>query len=115
MAGRYGTSSTAQLPVGMNGHALARMYQPQPWKAAAACSGVDPDLFYPEWPPTAESRDQAAEAKRVCRACPVRLECLAYALATGEELGIWGGLNERERRRVRRLMVLVRKQPAAVA
>lgn len=60
------------------------------------CKGVDPDLFFPErGQPTAEPR-------RVCRGCVVRSECLEYALVNGEKFGIWGGLSERERRRLRR-------------
>lgn len=48
-------------------------------------------------------RSQATrEAKAICRGCPVRRECLAYALANREPFGIWGGCSERERRRLRR-------------
>ena len=57
---------------------------------------VDPDLFFPE------RGASTREAKEVCRACVVRQECLEYALANGEKFGIWGGMSERERRRVRR-------------
>jgi WhiB family transcriptional regulator, redox-sensing transcriptional regulator len=60
------------------------------WQDAANCLGVDPDLFFPE------------RAKEVCKGCVVRGECLEYALANGEKFGIWGGLSERERRRLRR-------------
>jgi WhiB family redox-sensing transcriptional regulator len=105
MAGRYGTSATATLPVGLNGHPLARIARPQPWKARAACGGVDPALFYPDWPPNAEARRQAQSAKAICAGCDVRLECLVFALSTGEELGIWGGTNQYERRALRRLIV----------
>ena len=66
------------------------------WQERANCLGVDPDLFFPE------RGASTREAKGVCRGCEVRAECLEYALAHGEKFGIWGGLSERERRRVRR-------------
>ena len=66
------------------------------WQDYANCLGVDPDLFFPE------RGASTREAKEVCRGCVVREECLEYALANGEKFGIWGGLSERERRRIRR-------------
>jgi WhiB family redox-sensing transcriptional regulator len=66
------------------------------WQDQANCLGVDPDLFFPE------RGASTREAKEVCRGCVVRGECLEYALANGEKFGIWGGLSERERRRLRR-------------
>lgn len=66
------------------------------WQDAANCLGVDPDLFFPE------RGASTREAKEVCRGCVVRLDCLEYALVNGEKFGIWGGLSERERRRLRR-------------
>jgi WhiB family redox-sensing transcriptional regulator len=63
------------------------------WKDQAACRGEDPELFF------VERGDDAGEAKRICRECPVRLRCLEYALAIKEKHGIWGGLGEHERRR----------------
>ena len=68
----------------------------QEWRKLANCLGVDPDLFYPD------RGASTREAKNVCRGCVVREECLEYALSTGEKFGIWGGLSERERRRIRR-------------
>ena len=65
------------------------------WWAQAACIGVDAELFFPE------RGDSTKEAKEVCRTCFVRQECLEYALANLEKFGIWGGLSERERRKVR--------------
>jgi WhiB family redox-sensing transcriptional regulator len=62
----------------------------------ANCLGCDPDLFFPA------RGESCADAKAVCRGCRVRVECLEYALALGEKHGIWGGLSERERRRLRR-------------
>ena len=69
---------------------------PEPWMVDAACTSVDPELFFPT---RGESVD---EAKAVCRGCPVRGECLEYALGRGEKYGLWGGASERERRRMRR-------------
>ena len=73
------------------------------WQERANCLGVDPDLFFPE------RGASTREAKSVCRGCEVRAECLEYALAHGEKFGIWGGLSERERRRVRRQRALERR------
>ena len=80
-----------------------------PWKQSANCLGVDPDLFFPE------RGASTREAKRVCSACVVREECLEYALANGEKFGIWGGMSERERRRVRRERALARRQAGEAA
>ena len=66
------------------------------WQRFANCLGVDPDLFFPE------RGASTREAKDVCRACVVRVDCLEYAITNGEKFGIWGGLSERERRRIRR-------------
>jgi WhiB family redox-sensing transcriptional regulator len=66
------------------------------WHDHANCLGVDPDLFFPE------RGASTREAKEVCRGCEVRYDCLEFALQNGEKFGIWGGLSERERRRIRR-------------
>jgi len=66
------------------------------WHDRANCLGVDPDLFFPE------RGASTREAKEVCRGCEVRHDCLEFALQNGEKFGIWGGLSERERRRIRR-------------
>ena len=77
------------------------------WQEEANCLGVDPDLFFPE------RGASTREAKGVCRGCEVRVECLEYALQHGEKFGIWGGLSERERRRVRRQRALERRRIAS--
>ncbi len=77
------------------------------WQTAANCLGVDPDLFFPE------RGASTKEAKSVCQGCVVREDCLEYALANGEKFGIWGGLSERERRRIRRQRALDRAAEAA--
>jgi WhiB family redox-sensing transcriptional regulator len=66
------------------------------WRSLAACRQADPELFFPDAP--ADSR-QAAEALSFCAGCPVRAECLDFALRHGIADGIWGGLAEDERKR----------------
>ena len=65
------------------------------WRLDALCAETDPEAFFPE------KGGSTREAKRVCTGCTVRAECLEFALANDERFGIWGGLSERERRRVR--------------
>lgn len=66
------------------------------WQERALCAQTDPEAFFPE------KGGSTREAKRVCLSCDVRAECLEYALAHDERFGIWGGLSERERRRLKR-------------
>ncbi len=66
------------------------------WQQRALCAQTDPEAFFPE------KGGSTREAKRVCLSCDVRVECLEYALAQDERFGIWGGLSERERRRMKR-------------
>ncbi|GAA3244779.1 WhiB family transcriptional regulator [Pseudonocardia petroleophila] len=66
------------------------------WQERALCAQTDPEAFFPE------KGGSTREAKRICGGCDVRAECLDYALAHDERFGIWGGLSERERRRLRR-------------
>jgi WhiB family redox-sensing transcriptional regulator len=70
------------------------------WRDRAACRTEDPDLFFPIGT-TGPALDQLTEAQSVCHRCPVRDECLAWALDTGQRAGVWGGLSEDERRRLR--------------
>ena len=76
------------------------------WQSRANCMGVDPDLFFPE------RGASTREAKEVCRGCVVRDNCLEYALDSGEKFGIWGGMSERERRRLRRARAIERRAQA---
>lgn len=82
--------------------ALSSLVIRQSWQDDANCLGVDPDLFFPE------RGASTREAKEVCRACSVKTQCLEYALVNGEKFGIWGGMSERERRRIRRQRALER-------
>lgn len=68
------------------------------WQALALCAQTDPETFFPE-----KARGSSARnAKKICTSCEVRTQCLAYALANNERFGIWGGLNENERRKLKR-------------
>ncbi|HVM66483.1 MAG TPA: WhiB family transcriptional regulator [Acidimicrobiales bacterium] len=72
------------------------------WQAKAACRGPQAAVFFPPTHP--ERKDERAEreerAKEICTSCPVRKPCLDYALEIREPHGIWGGLNELERKAV---------------
>lgn len=69
---------------------------PLAWQDEALCGEVGGDFWFPE------KGESTREAKQVCVACPVRAICLQYALDGNERFGIWGGLSERERRRLAR-------------
>ncbi|MEU4052576.1 WhiB family transcriptional regulator [Streptomyces olivaceus] len=71
------------------------------WREHAACRTEDPDLFFPIGT-TGPAALQTEQAKAVCRTCPVREQCLRWALDTGQTLGVWGGTGELERRALRR-------------
>ena len=67
--------------------------------AAGACRSADPDLFFgPDAEFVTARRAREAKAKAICAGCPARADCLAFALGTGQAYGVWGGLNEDERR-----------------
>ena len=66
------------------------------WQADALCAQTDPEAFFPE------KGGSTRDAKKICSGCEVKAECLEYALKNDERFGIWGGLSERERRRLRR-------------
>ena len=66
------------------------------WQADALCAQTDPEAFFPE------KGGSTRDAKKICSGCEVKAECLEYALNNDERFGIWGGLSERERRRLRR-------------
>ena len=69
------------------------------WQSRARCAQTDPESFFPE------KGGSTREAKKICLNCEVKAECLSYALANDERFGIWGGLSERERRRLKRAAV----------
>ena len=73
------------------------------WQDRAACTGMDAQLFFaPDGERGQEREIREAKAKAVCALCPVRAQCLDYALGNSIKQGIWGGLNQEERARERR-------------
>jgi WhiB family redox-sensing transcriptional regulator len=90
---------------GMGGQGIAGLLgigaeaDAQSWQEQALCAETDPEAFFPE------KGGSTREAKKICTGCEVKAQCLEYALANDERFGIWGGLSERERRRLRRRAV----------
>jgi WhiB family transcriptional regulator, redox-sensing transcriptional regulator len=74
------------------------------WRKGAICRDTDPDLFFPVGT-TGHALVQIDRAKEVCGQCPVKVDCLDYALETNQDSGIWGGTSEDERRVLRRQYV----------
>src|SRR5688500_14105300 len=115
--GRAPHTSELRVRAQDHGRRSPRMYEhmleprqlDENWQDGANCLGVDPDLFFPE------RGASTREAKEVCRGCVVREDCLEYALANGEKFGIWGGMSERERRRIRRARALARRANGAAS
>lgn len=70
------------------------------WQIDAACNGTDTEAFFPN------KGESTSDAKRICRRCPVRAECLEYALDMAERFGVWGNCSERERRRLLKSLAL---------
>lgn len=116
MAGEPQTDSTAGAAFGVRDDDAAMAERPRlslvvdgfdelfetiedQWQERALCAQTDPEAFFPE------KGGSTREAKRICLGCEVRDECLEYALANDERFGIWGGLSERERRRLKRGIV----------
>jgi WhiB family redox-sensing transcriptional regulator len=66
------------------------------WQSDALCAQTDPEAFFPE------KGGSTRDAKRICTSCEVKAQCLEYALENDERFGIWGGLSERERRKLRK-------------
>lgn len=66
------------------------------WQTDALCAQTDPEAFFPE------KGGSTRDAKKICTSCDVRSQCLDYALQNDERFGIWGGLSERERRKLKR-------------
>ncbi|MFM9702503.1 WhiB family transcriptional regulator [Streptomyces galilaeus] len=71
------------------------------WRQRAACRHEDPELFFPIGT-SGPALLQTEQAKAVCRRCPVRAQCLEWALETDQILGVWGGTSETERRALKR-------------
>lgn len=85
------------------------------WRHRSACrDAADPELFFPVGT-DGPTLLQIAEAKAVCVVCPVREDCLSWALETGQDAGVWGGLTEEERRDLNRRRASAGSNPRAVA
>src|SRR4051794_34871720 len=103
-ADRFGTGS-GQGASAFGGQGIAGLLgigtegDAQSWQEQALCAETDPEAFFPE------KGGSTREAKKICTGCEVKAQCLEYALANDERFGIWGGLSERERRRLRRRAV----------
>ena len=87
---------------GLEGTRVTALPAPEDWQAGAACRGQSAVIFFA---PTHFERKEARamrdrQAKTVCASCPVRRDCLNFALRIREPHGIWGGLNEIERRAI---------------
>lgn len=80
------------------------------WQKRAACRTEDPELFFPVGE-GASAQQQAAEAKAVCYRCPVVDACLNWAMTHGQDAGVWGGLDERERHNLRRRQLRAARTP----
>jgi WhiB family redox-sensing transcriptional regulator len=81
------------------------------WQAAGACQSADPEIFFPV-SGTGASAPQIQQARQVCAGCPVRRECLDWAMRSGEMHGIWGGTTPEDRTRTRRKEAARRRHAA---
>ncbi len=77
------------------------------WQVDANCIGEDPDLFFPD------RGASTRKAKELCNSCKAQEHCLEYSIVNNEKFGIWGGLSERERRKIRKERGLTRKRKDA--
>ncbi len=87
------------LTSGEMGGDLFGLAEPSDWQERALCAQTDPESFFPE------KGGSTREAKKICTGCEVKNECLEYALEHDERFGIWGGLSERERRKLKKRAV----------
>jgi len=81
------------------------------WRHRAICRDEDPELFFPVGT-SGPAVAQIQEAKAVCARCPVASECLAWALESGQDAGVWGGMSEEERRALKRRKARTRTRSA---
>jgi WhiB family redox-sensing transcriptional regulator len=105
-ARRHAVAEAAEYSQGVDEACHAEVYRIYPlhngvdedrgWQSRSLCAQTDPESFFPE------KGGSTREAKKICLNCEVKAECLTYALANDERFGIWGGLSERERRRLKR-------------
>jgi WhiB family redox-sensing transcriptional regulator len=98
--GRWRRNHDLGPPIGDPPRPRLRTLAPD-W-TGAACLGVEPETFFPIAPRRAALAEHEAEAKAICQPCPLRDTCLAWALDTGQDHGVWGGLTEHERAALRK-------------
>jgi WhiB family redox-sensing transcriptional regulator len=91
---------------------MSLAWQRDDWRSLGACLTADPDLFFPI-SATSASADQVGGAKAICGGCPVRADCLRFALAQRDMQGIWGGTTDDERKKLRRARVAADRVSAA--
>ncbi|UCR90324.1 WhiB family transcriptional regulator [Mycetocola spongiae] len=84
------------VQLGVPGVRQTEEENPLAWQADSLCAQTDPEAFFPE------KGGSTRDAKRICTSCEVRSQCLEYALKNDERFGIWGGLSERERRKLKK-------------
>ncbi|HVB06915.1 MAG TPA: WhiB family transcriptional regulator [Acidimicrobiales bacterium] len=82
------------------------------WRNSAACRDTDPDLFFPIGT-TGQAIEQIESAKAVCETCEALEPCLAFALATNQESGVWGATSEEERRKLRKSWLAEQRRAAS--
>jgi WhiB family redox-sensing transcriptional regulator len=99
---RHPEADVTELTSAVDGEVLAQLFglpEEASWQERSLCAQTDPEAFFPE------KGGSTREAKKICTGCEVRTECLEYALEHDERFGIWGGLSERERRRLKKRAV----------
>lgn len=97
----WDTDEAEDPPPGAVTPVPAGLRRDRPWVRGALCMGADPEVFFPDGTGAPALRDES-RAKAICAACPVRRDCLDWALGVGEADGIWGGTTPHERRLLRR-------------
>lgn len=83
------------------------------WRDVAACTSFEQDLFFPAGE-TGRAAADIDKAKGICGDCPAQMECLDYAVTTGQRFGVWGGTDENERRLLRRRWVAAQRNRESV-
>lgn len=82
-------NANTHIPIGIQ----VPITEERPWVVFSACKDAEPELFFPA------TYEDSREAVAICNSCPVRIDCLEYALEARERFGIWGGMTPKQRRR----------------
>jgi WhiB family transcriptional regulator, redox-sensing transcriptional regulator len=99
-------------PIRQAGFPAVREWDPD-WRDHAACRDKDPEIWFPVGNVGSAALKRIEDAKAVCARCPVAASCLAWALGTGQDAGVWGGMSEDERRSMKRREAKDRQRAAA--